>query len=76
MNLDRARELVDGNRVSFPSDGAEHAGTGGVELTNPHAIANTTTTGEAYIWLSVRYDGDRERVTLWPSNRLISNKCK
>jgi hypothetical protein len=67
MNIKEARELKVGDRVSFPVDRGEPAGTGIISHIGESTCVNINRTKYAwtkYAWITLKAGG------VWPSNRI------
>jgi hypothetical protein len=67
MQIAQARRLGIGQRVAYPADRGQPAGTGVVVFVGDTAARNIH--GTEYLWITVR-DTVRHHRAVWPSNRL------
>jgi hypothetical protein len=68
MKLAQARALKVGDKVNYPADRGDQAGTGIVK-SEPTTTVNKNIRGVAYVWVVV-YQPALGRASLWPSNKL------
>lgn len=66
MNIDKAKALQVGARVSCPADRGDAAFIGKVEFVG--TVEGRSMFGAPYVWVNVRHPSGRSSV--WPSNRI------
>lgn len=66
MTIEQAKELKIGDRVTYPPDRGDKAGTGKVKHIGTNVQTNIH--GDQYVWVTVHKNG--KSCGVWPSNRL------